>query len=245
MAEQSNTSSTTQPKLGEPFCSNCGHRLTGLTDSSKCPECGKPIVEVLTRRSVRGRRYRSETTLFGLPLIDIAYGPSETELYGKPRGIIAIGDRARGLIAMGGTATGLVAFGGRAIGVFAFGGIALGLLGSWGGLSLGLLASGGLAVGGLAFGGAAAGFAASGGVSAGYYAMGGAPFGIFRIGPGVSDQQAVDFLQNTSWYFGPGSLGLGSFIQPILCIGLLAGCTAFVILMLAVLKHMRASRKLS
>ena len=43
-------------KLGEPYCGNCGHRLTGLVDSSKCPECGRPLVEVLTRSGRWGSR---------------------------------------------------------------------------------------------------------------------------------------------------------------------------------------------
>ena len=33
----------------EPYGGNCGQQLTGLIDSSKCPECGKPLVEVLRR----------------------------------------------------------------------------------------------------------------------------------------------------------------------------------------------------
>jgi len=42
----------------DPYCGNCGYSLRGLTESSKCPECGKPIVEVLQRdRPIpRGKR---------------------------------------------------------------------------------------------------------------------------------------------------------------------------------------------
>jgi len=52
----------------DPYCGNCGYSLRGLTESSKCPECGKPIVEVLQRdRSIpRGKRYKSKTMPFGL-----------------------------------------------------------------------------------------------------------------------------------------------------------------------------------
>ena len=27
----------------EPICGNCGYVLSGLTESSKCPECGRPF----------------------------------------------------------------------------------------------------------------------------------------------------------------------------------------------------------
>ena len=69
----------TQHDAKDPFCANCGYVLKGLTESSKCPECGKPLVEVLTRQSPAflnaGKRYRSKTTLFGWPVIDVALGP--------------------------------------------------------------------------------------------------------------------------------------------------------------------------
>src|SRR5687768_9506924 len=99
----------------EPYCGNCGYQLTGAVDSSKCPECGRPLVEVLTRKGqslVRGKRYRSKATLWGLPVIHIAVGPAEGELRGKAKGIIAIGDMAFGFLALGGMACGVVAVGG-------------------------------------------------------------------------------------------------------------------------------------
>ncbi|MCA9290115.1 MAG: hypothetical protein KDA25_03240, partial [Phycisphaerales bacterium] len=52
------------PDSNEPYCSNCGYTLTDLTDSARCPECGRPFVEVLTRAprmAEAGRRYRSES----------------------------------------------------------------------------------------------------------------------------------------------------------------------------------------
>ena len=84
--------------LGEPYCGACGHHLAGLVDSSKCPECGRPIVEVVTRAGKLGRRYRSEATLFGLPLIHVALGATHSETRGTARGIFAIGDYAKGWI---------------------------------------------------------------------------------------------------------------------------------------------------
>jgi hypothetical protein len=72
----------------DPYCGNCGYSLRGLTESSKCPEGGRPIVEVLQRdRFVpRGKRYKSQTVLFGWPLVHVALGSHEDEPHGKARG---------------------------------------------------------------------------------------------------------------------------------------------------------------
>src|SRR3712207_4487658 len=79
-----------QPGANEPYCSNCGYVLTGLTESSKCPECGKPLVEVLTRPSHpfanAGKRWRSSATLFGWPVIDVALGPKDGQMRGHEIG---------------------------------------------------------------------------------------------------------------------------------------------------------------
>ncbi|MCZ6837337.1 MAG: hypothetical protein O7G85_16295, partial [Planctomycetota bacterium] len=119
-------------KPGDPYCTNCGYALTGAVDSSKCPECGKPLVEILDRYQVKlkyaGKRYRSTTKLFGLPLIDIALGPVADEAKGRAKGFIAIGDIATGWLAIGGFTRGFVSIGGMSIGVFSIGGCSLGLL---------------------------------------------------------------------------------------------------------------------
>jgi hypothetical protein len=58
-----------KPKPDTPYSGDCGYELTGLVDSSKCPECGRPLVEVLIRRPglIRGTRYAGRTRVFGLP----------------------------------------------------------------------------------------------------------------------------------------------------------------------------------
>jgi len=139
-----------------PYCNSCGYQLTGLTESSRCPECGKPIVEVLVRPSFfgQGRRYTSARKLFGLPIVALASGPSGMEKYGAPVGIIAIGDRPSGVIAIGGAPVGIIAIGGVARGLFAFGGCAIGGI-ALGGFSVGVLACGGFALGAWAVGGMA------------------------------------------------------------------------------------------
>lgn len=141
-------------KLDTPYCRECGYDLTGLTESPRCPECGGAVVDVLVRASMTkaGRRYRSEATLFGLPLVAIASGPHGAEQYGAPVGIIAMGDRPRGVIAIGGAPVGFIACGGIARGLIAIGGVAIGGV-SIGGVSVGVLGIGGLIAGIWALGG--------------------------------------------------------------------------------------------
>ncbi len=109
--------------------------------------------------AAQGLDYRSQATLFGLPLLNVTSGlDPQTSRIRVAKGIIAIGDRAQGVIAFGGIATGGIAFGGLAIGVFAFGGGAIGLF-SFGGLAIALIAAlGGGAIAPVAIGGGAIGW---------------------------------------------------------------------------------------
>jgi len=197
-----------QPMARDPYCSNCGYSLIGLTDSSKCPECGKPLVEVLIRRGdalPQGKRYKSALTIFGLPLVHIAVGPYEDERRGRARGIIAIGDVATGFLAIGtALATGIIAIGGgAAVGIVALGGgAAIGLL-TVASLAIGGLAFGGAAIGGIAIGGGAAGYIAVGGGAVGQYANGGGVAGTHVVGPMVRDPAAVALFNRLAWLLGP------------------------------------------
>jgi len=198
------------PAPGEPRCGNCGYPLTGLVDSSKCPECGKPFVEVLTRGGPGtrlGKRYRSKATMFGLPVVDIALGPWHGESYGRARGIIAIGDVATGALALGGMARGGVAIGGMAIGVFSIGGGAFGLLTAVGGFACGTLAAGGGAVG----------IAASGGGALGVFAQGGGALGLFVRDARtlMNPPAAPTAFRHMAWYFGPPTLSTLALLQPV------------------------------
>ena len=176
MADQPSPSSSTLIP-GAPYCGNCGYSLKGLDGSSRCPECGKPIIEVLMRKEFAwrpGKRYRSQATLFGLPVIDIALGPFGQERRGKAKGIIAIGDMATGWIAIGGLARGIVAIGGLAIGIFSVGGLGIGLLAAMGGAAISLgIANGGFSIGAASFGGLAIGIISQGGLAVGVFARGG------------------------------------------------------------------------
>jgi hypothetical protein len=207
-----------------PYCGNCGYQLSGAVESSRCPECGRPLVEVLMRGGRWGRRYRSRATLFGLPVVSIAYGPAPGERIGRPRGIIALGDSPVGVLAVGGMAKGLVAVGGVAVGVVSCGGVSVSVMAAMGGVALGALAYGGVALGLLASGGLVIGLVASGGLAVGLCAAGGFPVGPHTVGPGTSSPEAVAMLGRFGWFFGAGR-GPSMITQPLLAVSsvILAG----------------------
>lgn len=192
----------------DPYCRNCGYCLKGLTESSKCPECGRPIIEVLERDPVvvKGRRYKSKTIIFGLPLVHIALGPHEDESHGRARGIIAIGDVATGWLAIGGIARGIFALGGFALGIVTWGGLSIGLFATGGG-ALGAVAMGGGAVGGVAIGGGAVGGIAHGGGAIGYYAQGGGAWGKYVDAWHRTDPEAQALFGRGRSLLGGGPLG--------------------------------------
>ena len=201
--------------LGTPFCSECGYDLTGCTDSARCPECGRPLVETLTRPELQlrgGKRYRSKARIMGMPAIDIALGPSENESVGRARGFLAIGDKAFGVVAIGGSARGIFALGGMSTGIVSVGGMSAGLF-STGGLSLGLLASsGGMSIGGLASGGMAVGGVAQGGMAVGLAARGGGVMS--RLG----SSESAKFFDTFGFYFGGANPTAGGFVMAMFLI---------------------------
>ena len=216
-----------RPELkNEPYCGNCGYCLTGATESSKCPECGKPLVEVLTRNSqmrMTGKRYRSKARLFGLPVIDVAIGPASGQMRGVARGIIAVGDIAMGGIALGGISIGVVPVGGLALGLCSFGGSSIGLL----------TAMGGLAVGCLAVGGAAFGVLAGGGGAVGIFAQGAGAQGMFaRQARMRRSPTGPDPFEAVSWFFGSGPASTQALIMPVLIVfGITLAVTALIALL--------------
>ena len=116
-----------------------------------------------------GYEYKSQRTLFGLPLLHVVTGMDpQTRKTRHARGIVAVGPVATGVLALGGRAYGGLAVGGIAAGGLAIGGIAAGVF-SFGGLVLALV---------LAVGGTAVAPMAIGGQAVGYYALGGQAFGV-------------------------------------------------------------------
>lgn len=195
-------------KPGDPYCSECGYLLRGAVTAAECPECGRPLVDVLMRYTpanmvgVRSVRRQSTATVFGLPLWSIAYGPDPAtgQRIGRARGWIAMGDQAVGGIALGGMAVGVVAFGGVAVGLGGMGGLALGVFSAAGGGAVGGISAGGVAAGGLATGGLAVGVVAQGGMAVGVYARGGNAIGTHVISPrvGTPDPAAVQMFKNVA-----------------------------------------------
>jgi hypothetical protein len=126
----------------------------------RCSNCGENLTHHFQERLSTGSgnawsiEYRSEQTIFGMPLLHIAQGINpETGLPRVARGFIAIGGFAVGVFVVGGFGAGVFVFSGIGLGLLAIGGIAIGGL-AFGGLALGLLfAVGGLAISmGYAFG---------------------------------------------------------------------------------------------
>src|SRR5512137_223508 len=129
-----------------------------------CPGCGHPLWQSGWRpgalmagmrgaASTSSYEYKSQRTIFGMPLVHIVYGPAWLTGFKPARGFIAIGNIAIGVIAMGGFAAGLVTVSGIGLGAICLGGIALGLGVGVGGIATGYLAIGGLAIGVYAIGG--------------------------------------------------------------------------------------------
>ncbi len=214
MAEHQRQFEGEDPTRGAPYCGDCGYDLTGCHDSSRCPECGRPLVDVLMRPTLTmkgGRRWRSKARIGRWPVIDIAFGAHGNERLGKPRGFIAIGDQARGIFAFGGMAQGVVAFGGMAMGGITFGGMSIGIIEAFGGMAIGGMAMGGFAIGGLAQGGGALGIVAQGGMAIGQYVRGGGTYG-----PHQNDQAAAQVFSDFSWFFGTGGSSMMGFVAPLL-----------------------------
>jgi len=141
-------------------------------------------------RRAFGFEYRSQTMLFGLPLLHIASGTDPvTGRRRVAKGIVAIGDKAIGIVASGGVAMGIVSFGGLSLGVLSIGGLSLGIA-AIGGLAFALLCG---------YGGCVVAPIAMGGFAYGYYAAGGAAFGVHPFGGNARDPIARDFFRNWSF----------------------------------------------
>lgn len=118
--------------------------------------------------------YKSQKTVWGMPLVHINIGMGKREA----KGIIAVGNTAKGVVAVGLAALGLVSVGIANVGLISIGLVSVGLLLSIGALSVGAISIGAAAVGVFALGGIAVGMFSFGAsavashVAIGYYANG-------------------------------------------------------------------------
>jgi len=136
--------------------------------------------------------YKSETILFGLPLVHIKFNRYGSSKISVAKGIIAIGNVSVGALSIGGVAVGGLCLGGVSLGLVSLGGLALGLLLALGGVAIGSLALGGCAIGLGAIGGVAIGKIAFGGFAKGVVAIGGKAVGDFVIsGTEIANGQYV------------------------------------------------------
>ncbi|MFG0306556.1 MAG: hypothetical protein ACF8Q5_10145 [Phycisphaerales bacterium JB040] len=156
-------------KLGTPVCANCAYDLSGAVTSATCPECGKPLVEVLDRVSDKNpnyQRYTSSARLFGHPLVHVAFGADPGQKMAHARGIIAVGEDAVGLVAVGSFTRGGLCIGGIGCGVVTCCGLNVGVVSVGGLIIAGFLGLGGMVVSGYY---AFAGFAAAHAGRAGFF----------------------------------------------------------------------------
>jgi len=175
--------------VAEYFNVSLDYLILGRKDTGR-PFAPDAVVEVHNHYYRWHYEYKSNRTLFGLPLVHINMGLG---LHGA-RGIIAIGNMAVGVAAIGGLSAGLFSLGGVSLGLLlALGGAAVGCY-SIGGLAFGLLAWGGLAFGLLSFGGISCGMYAAGGVvKAAKVAVGGVASAPLAIGTAVDGAQTFQF----------------------------------------------------
>ena len=147
-----------EPSLRYQQASDLGTAVESLSDSDWTPT---PLGWTPTRRGWRRGRwtrlryeYRSKRTVWGMPLVHVAFSGDST---GRrvARGVIAIGDIAVGLVAIGRYALGGVTIGALTVGLISLAGLSAGLLVALGGLAFGGFAAGGLAIGLVAVGGEA------------------------------------------------------------------------------------------
>lgn len=127
-------------------------------DTAPQPEPQPTVVNHYYRRWEY--EYKSERTLWGLPLVHIHLCERG---FARAKGILAIGNVATGLVSIGVFAVGCFSIGCFALGIFALACLAAGLL-AVGGFAAGLAAIGGIVLGWLALGGIALGAYAAGGV---------------------------------------------------------------------------------
>jgi serine/threonine protein kinase len=111
-------------------------------ESAPPDPAGRPKESARTSRK-KGRDWRTQAEIFGLPLIHRASGVDpETGVQRVAKGVIAVGEVALGVVAIGRQAAGVVAVGVVSAGLVSAGALTFGLASSWGAIAAGADPSG-------------------------------------------------------------------------------------------------------
>jgi len=126
-------------------CRECGKEIS--TQAKHCPHCGAPYP---AKKSWKGPgfEWKSQTMIYGFPLVHIAFGRNEHGKFRVAKGIIAIGQFAIGLIAIAQFGIGILfGFGQFILGVTAIAQVAITAYFAIGQFAVGYIAIGQLALG--------------------------------------------------------------------------------------------------
>ena len=169
--------------MSELFGISLDELVRGMEQSQ--PEIsGEKIPETIPDKKRFTLEYKSEKTIWGMPLVHL-------NLKGSATGFFAIGLLSRGIISVGLLSLGVVSVGLLALGIIAVGAIiALGAA-ACSAFAVGIFALGGVSVGVFSLGGVAFGWLSFGGVSFGQYAIGGSASGEIAIGGAASGTIAI------------------------------------------------------
>jgi len=170
-------------------CRECGYE--GTTDETVCPFCKSPLPKPARRpsriRAVAGKAtgmdWKSRTTVYGWPLVHVAFGRDETGRLRVAKGVIAIGQFAIGIVTVAQFGIGVVfGFGQFILGATAVAQFAGALL-----FGLGQFATGYVAIGMFA---------------GGYYTLALAGFGRYVWSAQLKSPEAIEFFRNLAGMFG-------------------------------------------
>ena len=153
-------------------CRECQREVSKVARA--CPQCGAPFPG-RPHWDGTGRDWKSRTTIWGIPLVHVAYGRDARGKLRVAKGIIAIGQFGFGLIT-------LAQFG-------------IGVLFGFGQFMLALTAIGQVAITPLCgIGQLATGYIALGQMAIGYYALGQLAYGVIVWGANQRDPAALEFF---------------------------------------------------
>ena len=128
--------------------------------------------------------YKSERTLFGMPLVHVNIGAG----FRRAKGIFAVGNIATGFVSLGLASFGIISIGLASLGLVSLATFSLGLLLSIGVISIGTFSIGAIAIGIFALGAVSIGMFSTGALAvASHIAVGSHAYGHIAIGREVAE----------------------------------------------------------